>query len=384
MDMGHQIMEPSEFSVECRLMNTSIAGKYGTVLRLLNGAIHQALPGLSLELNWRYTDMNLFLNEIGMFTYGSKDWYNLTQSEIDLFCKRCSQKGVQELLVLILKSVIEPFDIQLSLLANNAGFDAEEAGRFKEAEKNYCESLSLDPNSEAALFNYGDFLLNRVSNLSLAKAIVDKLLLLYPNFARGYGLAAMIEDTAGRKVEALVLLERVNEFDRTSAIRSFNHAKILVETGNFVRASTIFEQAILLDPNNGAMIGEYADCLFSRKMYKESALAFERALALEPNNSTVLNDYSVLMHKIAKKTKNVDDLKKAELLIARVNFSAPCLNSFISYANAKSLELRHCGLCGKVASTTCGACGIIKYCNAVCQKKHWKVHKLECKNSIKK
>ena len=38
-----------------------------------------------------------------------------------------------------------------------------------------------------------------------------------------------------------------------------------------------------------------------------------------------------------------------------------------------------CALCGKTAETKCTACKAVFYCSKVCQKKHWKEHKFECK-----
>ena len=34
---------------------------------------------------------------------------------------------------------------------------------------------------------------------------------------------------------------------------------------------------------------------------------------------------------------------------------------------------------GNVSLKACKACMSVKYCNAVCQKKHWPIHKKECK-----
>ena len=39
-----------------------------------------------------------------------------------------------------------------------------------------------------------------------------------------------------------------------------------------------------------------------------------------------------------------------------------------------------CAACGEAgASLKCGGCGLVYYCSRECQKKHWKVHKKECK-----
>ena len=42
-----------------------------------------------------------------------------------------------------------------------------------------------------------------------------------------------------------------------------------------------------------------------------------------------------------------------------------------------------CALCGKPAYGRCGGCGGPAYCDAACQKTHWKAHKAECKAACK-
>lgn len=40
-----------------------------------------------------------------------------------------------------------------------------------------------------------------------------------------------------------------------------------------------------------------------------------------------------------------------------------------------------CKACGKEARLRCGKCGVVKYCDAVCQKTDWSAHKKVCSNS---
>jgi len=45
-------------------------------------------------------------------------------------------------------------------------------------------------------------------------------------------------------------------------------------------------------------------------------------------------------------------------------------------------EMAKCSYCGKVsdkALNKCSRCRVAEYCNATCQKAHWKDHKTECK-----
>ena len=51
---------------------------------------------------------------------------------------------------------------------------------------------------------------------------------------------------------------------------------------------------------------------------------------------------------------------------------------------AKVKERDQCAQCGKVTaySQKCGRCRAVRYCNAECQREHWKAHKQACKASV--
>ena len=48
---------------------------------------------------------------------------------------------------------------------------------------------------------------------------------------------------------------------------------------------------------------------------------------------------------------------------------------------AASIDAIPCAYCGAtpVRLLKCGGCRIVRYCNVICQKAHWKTHKLTCK-----
>ena len=48
------------------------------------------------------------------------------------------------------------------------------------------------------------------------------------------------------------------------------------------------------------------------------------------------------------------------------------------------MEPQKCSYCDKPAANRCGKCIITYYCDQVCQKNHWPIHKKECKLSQKK
>jgi hypothetical protein len=53
------------------------------------------------------------------------------------------------------------------------------------------------------------------------------------------------------------------------------------------------------------------------------------------------------------------------------------------YPKFNEEEKKVCSLCAKKASSYCGQCLIVGYCSENCQKIHWKVHKVHCKEYFK-
>lgn len=49
---------------------------------------------------------------------------------------------------------------------------------------------------------------------------------------------------------------------------------------------------------------------------------------------------------------------------------------------AEYMNRKHCKQCDKLADTkACSRCKSVQYCSRECQKKHWKVHKPDCKTA---
>lgn len=55
---------------------------------------------------------------------------------------------------------------------------------------------------------------------------------------------------------------------------------------------------------------------------------------------------------------------------------------FLCYVPREYVHAKCCGKCGsiggKVAEKLCGGCKSIRYCNEVCQREHWKIHRGFC------
>jgi tetratricopeptide (TPR) repeat protein len=50
-------------------------------------------------------------------------------------------------------------------------------------------------------------------------------------------------------------------------------------------------------------------------------------------------------------------------------------------AEIRAVRNPPCAFCGGVSFETCSGCGFVHYCDRDCQKKHWPVHKIPCRDS---
>jgi hypothetical protein len=53
------------------------------------------------------------------------------------------------------------------------------------------------------------------------------------------------------------------------------------------------------------------------------------------------------------------------------------------YEKINDEEKKICSLCAKKANSYCSQCFVVGYCSEQCQKTHWKVHKMHCKEYFK-
>lgn len=52
--------------------------------------------------------------------------------------------------------------------------------------------------------------------------------------------------------------------------------------------------------------------------------------------------------------------------------------SYLCFFKENAKKKRICGVCGVEGEYLCGVCKLVGYCGAICQKKHWVVHKNFC------
>jgi len=75
----------------------------------------------------------------------------------------------------------------------------------------------------------------------------------------------------------------------------------------------------------------------------------------------------------------------AQLTPAKLGMNRPSISRLISEYTTRKVrremkkQPQKCGYCENVGDQKCSACRAISYCSAECQKKHWKEHKVRCK-----
>ncbi len=85
--------------------------------------------------------------------------------------------------------------------------------------------------------------------------------------------------------------------------------------------------------------------------------------------------------KMYRKCRSLDKLSDAMILEVVKAHSMECR---AVKADLARVQLHECGLCEKKETScgefmNCSRCKKVAYCGRECQKKHWKVHKRECK-----
>jgi hypothetical protein len=72
-------------------------------------------------------------------------------------------------------------------------------------------------------------------------------------------------------------------------------------------------------------------------------------------------------------------LNKSIEIFSTLNENGKTNGSFMKTLKHASDYLKDmCEVCGKNTKNICSKCMKVKYCSKVCQKSHWRVHKLEC------
>jgi tetratricopeptide (TPR) repeat protein len=160
----------------------------------------------------------------------------------------------------------------------------------------------------------------------------------------------------------------------------------MIRIKNYARAKSLYEELMPFHPDDGIIVGEYADLLHSMELLDEAVAAFERAMATGNVNGTVINDYAALLFKMASRTGDETMLERSRKLIATANIDTLVEHQKFGLVVNRKLMQGHkfgCAVCGLPASSICTKCGKTHYCGRGCQTKDWKRHKSECKSYAK-
>ena len=119
---------------------------------------------------------------------------------------------------------------------------------------------------------------------------------------------------------------------------------------------------------------------YKKPMSTEYVRNYKKHWVLDASSLSFLREMYDEMETTATGTKNKKKKKKKKKKTTKTETSL----KGESMAAAPSIAKTLCAACGKFSKAgdkpkKCSACRSVSYCNAICQKAHWKDHKLVCK-----
>jgi len=187
----------------------------------------------------------------------------------------------------------EPERRYASVLANQwLGNALREHRKYAAAEFAYREALRLKPDYRAAQSELG-FVLERQRHFEQAiqqyrvaadakpSELDDKNT---PQVARTRLEEALASQKEARRAEAIAELRVLMQRDVRDLECRFCLAKVLLDAGNFVEATTEYEAAIDLKPQSAAAHNGLAFALHKQHLVGQAIGEYRRAVSLDPNN----------------------------------------------------------------------------------------------------
>jgi len=148
----------------------------------------------------------------------------------------------------------------------------------------------------------------------------------------------------------------------------------LVQAGKFKDAIVKYQAAIEIDPDQPAFHSNLAHCYFKLKRWPEQEAAARQCLAID---ATFIKGY----YRLATALKMQDKYDEAlEVLGKALKIDPGNVDLTFLSTEVKSLVIINgCAYCGTMNATkTCSICNNTYYCDRVCQREHWPVHKSLC------
>ena len=187
------------------------------------------------------------------------------------------------------------------------GNQAQNEGRYREAESIWRQIISIDSNNAIAYFYIG-LALRKQGKLEEAIAAYKKAIELDPNDATAYYNMGNALRKQGKLEEAIAAYKKALELDPNYAFAYYNMGNALKRQGKLEEAIASYKKAIELDPNYSFAYNNMGVALRRQGKYDEAIAAHKKALEIDPNLVLAQNN-----------------LKEAERLLA-INNNPPLPN----------------------------------------------------------
>ncbi|XP_028968376.1 protein O-mannosyl-transferase TMTC1 [Galendromus occidentalis] len=174
-----------------------------------------------------------------------------------------------------------------------------------EAEKHFRQAIGINLNHAGAHYNLG-MLYRRRGQFELARALLERSLILEPSLADAVSSLADLECLQGRCGRAEPLHRKAIELDSESAPIRNNYASFLHDQGRLREASEQYKRAVALEPTNTAAIVNAAETMKKLHIDQEAEDLYRRALTLE-HDPWVMDQLAVLYAK-AKRFAEAEEM----------------------------------------------------------------------------
>ena len=187
------------------------------------------------------------------------------------------------------------------------GNQAQNEGRYREAESIWRQIISIDSNNAIAYFYIG-LALRKQGKLEEAIAAYKKAIELDPNYATAYYNMGNALNRQGKLEEAIAAYKKALELDPNYSFAYNNMGVALRKQGKYDEAIAAYKKAIEINPNDAFAYNNMGLALDDQGKYDEAIAAHKKALEIDPNLVLAQNN-----------------LKEAERLLA-INNNPPLPN----------------------------------------------------------
>jgi serine/threonine protein kinase len=157
-----------------------------------------------------------------------------------------------------------------------------------EAMKSYKRALQLNPNDTATLRCIGAFYNNDLNLPEKAIEFFDKLLAINPKDYEGYFNKSISLLKLQKYAEALNCIKKAVECNGTDVKTRITFAECLAINNYFNEAIEQYSSLLSLGIKNSSIFLNIGVCLYNIKEYKKASTMFKEAMLLEPSNQKAI------------------------------------------------------------------------------------------------